>query len=111
MHELYGGKTPMGVDALRNGVERRQVAVVPESSFVGRCQVRCRMNLRFLGGDDGPTAFRLHAAQMGFRIGVAVAHAGTVGHLIETVACRDGANLDGLEENIEAGISGHVLPS
>ncbi len=97
VHKLDGREAAMGVDTFRNGGKGREIAVVPKTGFVGWRQVRCRVDFRLLGGNDGPTAFSLHAAQMGFRIGIAVAHAGTVGHLIETVARRHGADLDGFE--------------
>ena len=111
VHELDGGEAAMGVDALRDGGKGRKVPVVPKARLVGRGQVRGRVDFRLLGGDDTPAAFRLHAAQPGFRIGIAVAHAGTVRHLVEAVGRRDRPDPDGFEENVEAGITNHVLPS
>ncbi|MCY1223034.1 hypothetical protein D9M72_351430 [compost metagenome] len=92
----------MVMDALGDGRERRQVALVPKTRFVGRRQVRGWMDFRFLGRDDRPATFCFHAAQVGLCVGITVPHSGTVRDLVEAVTRGDRADLDGFEENIEA---------
>ncbi len=65
------------------------------------------MDFDFLGRDDRPAAFRLDPAHGGECARMGVAHAVAVWHLVEAVARRLGADLDGLEQNVVAGIAGH----
>src|SRR5262249_13741637 len=65
------------------------------------------MNRAVLGIDDRPAAFRLDAAHSGMGLRSQIAHAVAMRCLIEAVTGRDRADLDRLEQNIEAGIT-HV---
>ena len=88
--------------------EHRDVLVAPQAEFDVRCNVCRVVDFHHLGADHGPAAFRLHAAHGGQCGGVLVAHAVAVRHLVEAVACGDGADADGLEEDVVAGIAGHA---
>ena len=87
----------------------RDVGVVPEAAFDVAADVGGGVDLDFLRANDGPAALRFDAAHDRMRCRVAVTHAVAVRHLEEAVACRDGAELHGLEEDVVARVAGHQV--
>ena len=97
----------MLVNFFRDARQHGNVMVAPQAELdIGR-DIRRVVDLHHLGADHGPAALRLHAAHGGEGRGIAVAHAVAMGHLVEAVARHMGADADGFEENVVAGIAGH----
>ena len=102
VHELDPRERAVLVHLLDEPLVRRQVGVVPEPSLDEAADVGRGMDLDLLGADDGPASLRLDAAHPRVRRRVAVTHPVAVGNLEEAVARGDGAELHGLEEDVEA---------
>jgi hypothetical protein len=67
------------------------------------------MDFDFLGTDDGPPPFGLHAAHGGVAPGSRVSHSVAVRDLEKPVLGGDRAEFDGFEQNVETAVSAWVL--
>ncbi len=105
VNQLDCSQTAMRMDLVRDKRQRADIAVIPQPGLVGRRQVGGRVDFRLLCRDHRPTTFRLDPAHLRLGIGIAIAHAGTVGHLVEAVSCRQRSDFHRFEKHVVAGIS------
>ena len=110
MDEFDRGEASMGMDGVHRQPERRHAGLVPQPRLVGGRDVGGRVDFRLLGGDHAPSALGLDAAKRGFRIRVAVPHAGAVRHLVEAVGRGDRADPDRLEQDVVSGVPHGLMP-
>ena len=108
MHEFNGGKRTVRMHRVRHKPQRRNVAVVPETTLDIGGDIARWMNLHFLGADHRPAPLRLDAAHRRMSERLDMAHAIAVRYLKESVLGGDGAQPDGLEQNVVAGIARHL---
>ena len=107
VHELDPGERAVSVDCLDHASQGGDVLLVPEPRLGKGTDVAAVVDLAFLGADRAPAAFGLDAAQRRLRAGVAVAHAGAMGHLVEAVFGRHRPDGNRLEENIVTRVARH----
>ena len=105
--EFGTGQRAMRVDRIGPVPHADDVVLVPKLRFRIGSGLGMRGERTLLGTHDSPSALGLHASHGGVGARQQVAHAAAVRHLEEAVAGRHGADLDRLEEDIEAGIAGH----
>ncbi|MEI2807145.1 MAG: hypothetical protein V9G18_14785 [Albidovulum sp.] len=101
------GKGAVGMDRRGHRCVVSHVAVVPERGIGRVGVVRAGMDRAVFGIHHAPAALGLDPSHGGERVGVEVAHAGAVRHLVEAVGRGDRADPDRLEEDVEAGVAGH----
>ena len=105
MDELNGGQRTVFVNGVCHQVQGGDIFVGPEAGFVCGGQIGGRMDFGFLGGHNAPTALGLDAAMGCFGVGVTIAHASAMGHLVKAIARGVGADLHGFEQDIKTRIA------
>ena len=96
--ELDPGERSVRVHGVDHAAERGHILVGPEAPLEVRGEVAGGVDLHLLRAHHPPATFGLGATHGGERLGVPVPHAVAVGHLVEAVGRRDGADPDRLEE-------------
>ena len=105
VHQLDAGERAVLVHLLDQPRVGGDVGVLPDAALdVGRMLGRV-VELDLLGAHHRPAALGLGPAHRGVAAGVKPAHAVAVRHLEEPVAGGDRPDLDGLEEDVEAGFA------
>ena len=110
MDQLAAGKRSMAMHRLGHEGKRRNVVVVPEPRLLVGRDIAGRMDLAFLGADDRPSPFRLHAAHGGVRQRHVGPHAVAMRHLIEAIFRNDRPDADRFEQNVIARVARHRSP-
>ena len=107
--DFGAGQCAVGVDRIGPVAHADDVVLIPQLGFRIGSGLRMGVERALLGAHHGPSALGLHAPHGGIGARQQMAHAAAVRHLEEAVARRYGADLHGLEEDIEAGIARHEL--
>ncbi len=106
--ELDARQGPVAVNGIGHQCVGADVIIVPERRIGQRGVVRARIDGHVAGAYDAPAAFGFGGTEGGAHARHRIGHAARMRHGVEAVGCRHRADLDGLEQNVVAGIAGHV---
>ena len=107
MHDLDRGERTVFVHCVRHQRHRRDVAIVPQASFVERFTVGARMDFGFFRRHHRPPAFGLDSTKPRKGLGLGPAYARAVRDLVKAVARRDRPDPHRLEQNVVTRIARH----